>query len=297
MDSETLDGNGAAPADQADIDGSSLARHRVPNGDPSTGVLIHDTFVQGRPLPRWLHTLDGFPADSYGELFDVVAAPVRVTGSAVQQIMDGDLTPLHDLRRRSWVPVEEFGLFYDAWLAVAHRSTTMHKDHAEFSTATEVSHTEPNLFGFFVNGMAVFDSFAFAVYAASSMLSPSRFPLRTPKDRRQVGVASTAKVLRTWHPAARITRVVGELLKAEEYGELSDFRNVLAHRASPGFRTQPGGADAEWMTEGHRGENVPLRPETLDRLLQWSMAELSLLTTNALAFYRDRFAQRLGSAR
>jgi hypothetical protein len=155
-----------------------------------------------------------------------------------------------------------------------------------------VSEAEPELFGFFMNSTSVFETAAFGVFAANAMLKPDHFPLQTPKQRRVVSFHSTTRALGEQYPSERVTRAFRDIGKSAEFLRLSEMRNILVHRASPGFETDVDGTNQRWITAGHLEENIALTKDALDVAAEWVMAALSLLIQEARDFLVPRFESR-----
>jgi hypothetical protein len=240
-----------------------------------------------------MDTLAGFPANEYYDLFDVVATPVRISGTDPRKIIAGDNAVVERLRaERSWLPATEFGLFYDAWLGVAFRTTAMNQHLDAVRSAAYVSHTEPDLFGFFVNTWAVLESFAFGAFAAASILQPMRFDLSSEKARRAVSFSSAGAAFARYHPTSELARAFRDVGKSGEFLQLKEMRNILTHRASPGFEMDADGTQSRWMTESHLPGQVVLTPDVLDGTAEWTMRCLKTLISSALTLFSPQFAKR-----
>lgn len=92
---------------------------------------------------------------------------------------------------------------------------------------------ERQLFGFFVSGAAVLDSFSFFLYFAAAQLQPTCFPTQ-PRDITQIDVNSASGKFKNAFPGEMITSNLTNLVDDPNFKEWRKCRNILAHRAAPG---------------------------------------------------------------
>ncbi|MDQ2716708.1 MAG: hypothetical protein M3Z08_17520 [Chloroflexota bacterium] len=159
----------------------------------------------------------------------------------------------------------EYGHFYNAWVGVVFRLCAC-AIHSENFTAAfqrtwgvpqgeDVYQEDDALFGFFVKGLSVLESFYYGLYALGALIVTStqepsippstQFPLLThlvDPDHPRVNPRSIAP--KTTHEAyvrvfsgLSITKLLGRLQEDQMYKEWSDIRNVLAHRVAFAGRT------------------------------------------------------------
>ena len=96
---------------------------------------------------------------------------------------------------------EQFG---GAWNAVAYRffavaeySATLSKSLAASAgpPPLERSQQERDLFGFFSNGFSVLESAFYGLFALGAFVSPTAFPISTPRDQQRISPSSTLDAL------------------------------------------------------------------------------------------------------
>ncbi len=134
----------------------------------------------------------------------------------------------------------EYGLFIAAWNAVSYRYHGL-VDYDKDFTASLIKHgpgpgqplryhQERDLFGFFANGVSIFDSYCFAMFAVGAILIPSKFSLA---DERKIDWKSTANAYNVSFPDDAMPVVLDRLWVDPAYADLREIRNVLTHRAVP----------------------------------------------------------------
>jgi hypothetical protein len=96
----------------------------------------------------------------------------------------------------------------------------------------EVYRQERALFGFFVSGLAFFESFSFALHALGAHYKPSKFGL-SPGQLQAIDPGSVADTLQRVWPNAPISDVMGALVQDDTFRVWKTIRNMLAHRAIP----------------------------------------------------------------
>jgi hypothetical protein len=109
------------------------------------------------------------------------------------------------------------------------------------------------LFGFFVTGLSVIESFFYGLHAIAAMTGSSDFPMESDAEHRKVNPENTISRFETAFPAEPILGSFASIRKKDDdgkvvntppYEEWRDIRNVLAHRSAPGRiitpTTEPG---------------------------------------------------------
>ena len=100
------------------------------------------------------------------------------------------------------------------------------------------------MFHFFVNGLAVLESFGYAVHALGSYLSPVNFPMQNDEQRGIVNLRNTKNRLMIMFPGEQLTIMIRNLVSRNN--DFVKMYKILEHRA-PGRiykypMTQPNGS-------------------------------------------------------
>jgi len=286
-------------------------------GRERSGILVHGLFLEDTEIlaEEALLPIDReglLPAGVHHGVYLHLSEPVRLWGTDVERIMDlGDFAIVDEARRsRAWFPVDAFGLFFDAWLAVPMRLKSAARCLRVEGLGDGSVETEEALFGFFTHSVAAIDSFCFALFAAGSMLKPKEFATTKPAHLKQITASHTAELYGKHFQAEKPTKILAGLLGTDEYKELTGIRNVLAHRASPVFSHPRGGtrpvegtgddqaerpdlSPAVWLTRGHLGKNVEFTLENLRLLATWEQAVLTDLLVGTEAFVKAQVGYKL----
>jgi hypothetical protein len=133
--------------------------------------------------------------------------------------------------------------FNRSWMAVAYRYRACAEHNEEFKTllrdASELwkewgADEEQNyklekcLYGFFTNGLSVFESLGYCLYFIGAALRPGDFPhVQEPK---KITLDRTAKAFKIAFPNLSITNRLAALPQEPEFKRLDAVRNILAHR-------------------------------------------------------------------
>lgn len=131
--------------------------------------------------------------------------------------------------------------FASAWNGVAYRLRAA-QEHAEgFRASISASSApEPNeryrqdhdLFGFVVSALSTLECFFFASYCIGSLLDTTLFPLSQAKDLKFYP-KDVAEQFGKAFPNELLSSKMKDCLSSDEFKQLSDLRNVLAHRGTP----------------------------------------------------------------
>jgi hypothetical protein len=143
---------------------------------------------------------------------------------------------------------------------------------------------QTRLYEFFVAVLSTFESSIYGLYFVGSCLEPGHFPSVEPEKRKRIAPASTAKAYAAAWPQEPLTALLTEITTSAAYAELSDTRNVLAHRIVPGLEhrlTLPG----EIYELAWRGQSLAsFIPDTLG----WAEEELRRLWEATANFLEAR---------
>lgn len=130
--------------------------------------------------------------------------------------------------------------FHDAWMAVGYRFFTCSEHDKEFTQSINSAGVSPSrfehyiqereLFGFFITGLALLESFAFSCYALGAILDSDKFPMSNPKS---ITMGSTTDKFLRHYTTETLTSRLDQLRNDAEFKEWNEIRNVLAHRLLP----------------------------------------------------------------
>jgi hypothetical protein len=143
---------------------------------------------------------------------------------------------------------------------------------------------EEALFHFFVTGLAVIESFFYALFALGALRQPTNFPMSTADDLRAIAPVLTKRKFATHFAGTPIEAVLSDLLADPIYKSWCDIRNVLAHRTAPPRHhfmvlTVGGGSGTSqvgsttWQVTGGRG--LVLNDQTTSDKRTWLAAQVA----------------------
>src|SRR6266513_4666319 len=131
---------------------------------------------------------------------------------------------------------EAYKHYAGGWNAVAYRFASAADYDREFTRSiqtstcvTERNIQEHSLFGFFMSGVAVLDSAAYALYAVAYMIAPGKFLLT---ELHRIAFSSVAVSFATHFSADPLASTLKAISENPEMIQLREIRNVLGHRAS-----------------------------------------------------------------
>jgi hypothetical protein len=189
-----------------------------------------------------------------------------------------------------------------AWNAVRYRFVSCARSDETFANSFRTAGPAPAcserfiqedaLFGFFVNGLSVIESFFYGLYWIGSMIDITSFPVKTEEDLRKIKVDSTVKkyIDRKFGTcpltnAFRLLRYMdsGNFKNTTEYREWKEIRDYLAHRSCPGRALQLiiGGPQVE---DSWRDLDIPLNDQFTTTKRQWLASTLAELMKGAEIF-------------
>jgi hypothetical protein len=141
--------------------------------------------------------------------------------------------------------------YASGWNSVAIRfKTTTDADVAftrSIKQGTAPSHDErqlqeESLFTFFVAGLAVIESFSYALFAIASMKRPADFPMSATEQRKNIRPDVMRQKYSVYFPGSPVNSKFSALLDSPEYREWRDIRNILSHRQAPPRQHYVGGS-------------------------------------------------------
>jgi hypothetical protein len=188
--------------------------------------------------------------DTLAKNWDELLDPTGFPTVAWRRVLDDLVTPWHG-------SAEFWSDFAGGWLALAYRWRACFdandafvasvREHGETPTEGARYQQERLLYEFFISGLSVFESYAYALHAICSVLDASSFPLTSDAHRRAVSPAKLGSRLKASYPKEKLTITLGSVLDSAEYQRWSSLRNVLAHRVQPG-RTIVAGGSSLWLS-------------------------------------------------
>jgi hypothetical protein len=131
--------------------------------------------------------------------------------------------------------------FYDAWQAVGYRFFTCVEHDIAFTASIERAGSRPaermehyiqerELYGFFVTGLTIIESFYYGCYIIAAIIDSIGFPVDRPE---KIKVDETADRYLDNFPEESITHQLDNLRKDVAYKDWKNTRNILAHRTTP----------------------------------------------------------------
>ncbi len=127
--------------------------------------------------------------------------------------------------------------FCGAWNAVSYRFRAVTDHSINFTEAIQINSDmesryiqERELFSFFVSGLAVLESYFYAMFAAGAILNPTNFPFVTETDFKHVTCKETTKNYSFVFSSHNLPTVMQSLIHSKQFQELERIRNLLAHR-------------------------------------------------------------------
>jgi hypothetical protein len=146
------------------------------------------------------------------------------------------------------------------------------------------------LFGFFINGYAALESFAYAVFAMGAMLLSSDFPMSTPTELRAISLKKTKSGFTTNFCGTDIEAALSALIDDPTFSQWSLIRNILAHRSEPPryhYVSVGGGAPNRTVWEITGG--IPIDDQTIASYRPWLATTLTGCIASAEAFVTTNF--------
>jgi hypothetical protein len=204
-----------------------------------------------------------------------------------------------------------------AWNAVLYRFVSCARSDETFADSVRIAGSMPYppqrfiqedaLFGFFVNGLSVIESFFYGLYWIGSMVDTNSFPVVTenkpitpPVVHRQ-GVKPKIKILKDINVDETVNQYIkifgtcpltdafgrlryrdssGNARNTSEYREWKKIRNILAHRAHYGRSISIGGpGGVVW-----RAHDIQLTDQFTTTRRQWLASTLAELMNGAEIF-------------
>jgi len=201
---------------------------------------------------------------------------------------------------RDAVAMFEYG---GAWNAVVYRFVSCARSAETFANSFRTAGPAPAqperfiqedaLFGFFVNGLSVIESFFYGLYWIGSMIDTTSFPVRTGNDLRNIVVHTTVKEYIARFGTCPLTNAFSLLryrnssdnvINTSSYDEWKDNRNILAHRAHPGRALHLNIGGGPQVEDFWRGLDIQLNDQLTTTRRQWLASTLAELMNEAAIF-------------
>lgn len=137
--------------------------------------------------------------------------------------------------------VDVYKAFVAAWTGVAYRCRGMNEFAHDFlssanqSTSPEINERfrqDNNLFCFFAAGLSALECVILSSYCVGSLANPVAFPISVAKDL-DFRVAEVLKRFKNTFPSSPVSTTLEQVISCDDYQQLSNFRNALAHRGTP----------------------------------------------------------------
>lgn len=181
--------------------------------------------------------------------------------------------------------------FIGAWSAISYRYHGL-VDYDKDFTASLIKHgpgpspplryhQERDLFGFFANGVSIFDAYCFAMFSVGAILIPGSFSLA---NERKIDWKSTSIAYKSYFFGDPMPAVLDKIWVDPAYLDLREIRKVLIHRGvPPRHHSLPIGSD-EKPTSTLGRVNIALDKETTSSRRQQVVRLLSTALEAARSF-------------
>ena len=224
-------------------------------------------------------TVELEPGDFPKKHYDAVARRIHANHARVTGSPRGDEAMVH---------------YGGAWNAVLYRFVSCARSDETFANSVRTATLTPvrperfiqedALFGFFVNGLSVIESFFYGLYWIGSMVDTTSFPVRTGDELKKITVKNTVDEYIKKFATCPLTDAFSRLTSTDDYDKWKRIRNILAHRAAYGraITTTFGGHQEEEVVWRVLGE--PLNDQFTTTKRQWLASTLAELMKGAEIF-------------
>ena len=181
-----------------------------------------------------------------------------------------------------------------AWNAVRHRFVSCARSDETFANSFRTAGSMPcpperfiqedALFGFFVNGLSVIESFFYGLYWIGSMVDTTSFPVLTGNKLRTIMVEKTVDDYIGKFRTCPLTDAFGRLTSTDEYDKWKGIRNILAHRAHYGRSISVGSPEGVSWRRIQEAQDIPLTDQFTTTWRQWLASTLAELMNGAEIF-------------
>jgi len=131
------------------------------------------------------------------------------------------------------------------------------------------------------------------MYFAGAHLQPSQFRTQLPGHIKRIGCKSTSGAFAGAFPGESITSALNALLADQTFNDWYEYRNILAHRASPGrvMHVSVGGSAPDPAADWKIGSaaNLKIDSNLTPPRLAWLVQTLTGLVMAADTFTQQHF--------
>jgi hypothetical protein len=234
--------------------------------------------MSGQSQPSRLTLPPAFPDDLFGVVKDRVATKAPIGSSSVEHL-GGSYNGVRYRLKACADYSEEF----------THSINTF----GESPPFIQRYQQERSLFGFFVSGYSVLDSFSFFMYTAAAQIDPTHFPMQKPGHLKGISCKTTPDVFAKAFSGEAIATELTKLIADPTFTQWDDFRNILAHRTAPGrafyasFGTSIPDPPADWKIAP--AANLKIDADLTQCRLAWLVNTLAKLVSAADVFAQKHF--------
>lgn len=133
---------------------------------------------------------------------------------------------------------------------------------------------EKCLFGFFVSGFAVIESFCYGAFMLGAIIEPPAFPIATDGDLRRIDPAAAASSFaKSKLSSEPIHSALAGMVDCRAFKEWKVVRNLLSHRVTPGRDINLGGPEPPSVWKAAQG--IELTSTTTSERRAWLAKELT----------------------
>jgi hypothetical protein len=227
--------------------------------------------MSGQSQPSHLTLPPAFPDD----LFDKVRgrAAAKATGSSAAEHLAGSYNGVRYRLKASADYSEEF----------THSFNTFGSE----TSLIERYRQERALFGFFVSGYSVLDSFSFFMYTAAAQIDPTHFPMQKPGHLQRISCKTIPGKFAKAFPGEEIATELARLIADPKFEEWDRLRNILAHRAAYGRAIHVSDVPAVWKIDP--AADLKIDANLTQSRLAWLVDTLAKLVAAADVFTKTHF--------
>jgi hypothetical protein len=225
----------------------------------------------GRLCTTGMNVPDGFPVDAYNDISHII----------------GNKIPTAHI---SW------DYYAGAWNAIGYRYLLMLESSESFSNSIsrygagppseERLKQENSLFTFFSAGLSVIESFSYGLYAITSFINPTVFPIATVADIKNISTENLCNKLLKYYPKDNVSLSMKNIIKDTDYQNFKSVRNVLIHRSAPGRYIHVNEYSGVWKLDGLTLDDKFTPPKC-----KWVMDTTNVLINDAYDFVKTHIIE------
>ena len=165
-------------------------------------ALLNGAFVTAQPQPSGIKLPSSFPDGLFATVKDRISSKVPSASPALEQLAGSHNGVRYRLR---------------ACADYSDEFTQSVQQFGDSPSAEERYQQERLLFGFFVSGYAVLDSFCFFIYFAAAQLQPGHFHTQLPGHIKNISCKSTPAAFAKAFPGEGITTALKALVADQTF--------------------------------------------------------------------------------